>query len=182
MDAGELFRRHAAFVARFVTRLGLHPGDVEDVVQEVFLTAHRQGGFESRGAKATTWLAAIAVRVAANHRRSRRRRRDEANQAGEAALDRVVDDRAGPADTAENRSSLRRVQQALDTLDLDHRTVFVLYELEGLRAPAIAQALDIPQGTVYSRLHAARNRFVQAHEALTHRPRSAGPPRRSLHE
>jgi RNA polymerase sigma-70 factor (ECF subfamily) len=167
LDAGELFRRHAEFVARFLLRLGLPRGDIDDVVQEVFLTAHRQGGFQGEQAQPTTWLAAIAVRVASNHKRSHRRRRDQPADGEEGVDAEPARSTANdPAAVTEARSSLRRVQQALDTLDMDHRAVFVLYELEGMRGEAIAEALELPAGTVYSRLHKARKRFTKAYNKL----------------
>jgi RNA polymerase sigma-70 factor (ECF subfamily) len=67
----------------------------------------------------------------------------------------------------EGRAALRRVQQVLDTLTLEERATFVLYEIEGLSCDAIAAAFEIPVGTVYSRLHNARKRFIEAHARLT---------------
>jgi len=58
------------------------------------------------------------------------------------------------------------VQQALDTLTLDDRATFVLFELEGQSCDAIATAFEIPIGTTYSRLHNARKRFIEAHARL----------------
>ncbi|MBC8072980.1 MAG: hypothetical protein IAG13_31950, partial [Deltaproteobacteria bacterium] len=68
-SATELFREHATFIARFVVRYGVDVADVDDVVQEVFLIAHAHGGYRPGPAKPTSWLAAIAVRVASSHRR-----------------------------------------------------------------------------------------------------------------
>ena len=62
--------------------------------------------------------------------------------------------------------ALARVQQALDTLTPEKRAVFVLYELEGQSCDAVAKALGIPVGTVYSRLHSARREFTKAHAKL----------------
>jgi RNA polymerase sigma-70 factor (ECF subfamily) len=100
------------------------------------------------------------VRVASHHRRSERRRREDA-----ADLDRLA---AGtsPERAAEVAAAMRRVDQALESLDLDHRAVFVMFEIEGEACPAIAAALGVPVGTVYSRLHHARARFREAYEAL----------------
>ncbi len=141
------------------------------MVQEVFLTAHRRGGFEQRGeqaptgraAQATTWLAAIAVRTASNHRRSARRKRTVLDAE---RVDGAVATGGNPLATSEARESLRRVAEALDALDLDHRAVFVLYELEGVSCEGISEALSIPKGTVYSRLHHAREHFKRAHGKL----------------
>ncbi len=64
----------AGFVAGFLRRLGVEAPELDDAVQEVFLTAHRRGGFVAGAAQPTTWLAEIALRVASDMRRSRRAR------------------------------------------------------------------------------------------------------------
>jgi RNA polymerase sigma-70 factor, ECF subfamily len=171
-DAAALFRDHAAFVANFLHRLGIGPSEVDDLVQEVFLVAHRRGGFIEDGrARPTTWLAEISIRVASVARRSRRRSREHPDH--EAVVDarsREVD----PARAAETTEALDRVQSALDSLDADRRAIFILFELEGEPCQAIADAFQIPIGTVYSRLHKARKQFKEAHARI------AGRERRSL--
>jgi RNA polymerase sigma-70 factor (ECF subfamily) len=171
IDAGTLFRRHAAFVASFLARIGIDRPELDDVVQEVFMIAHRRGGFQAGPARPTTWLADIAIRVAANRRRARRRARvapDEEKVARQAAGDPT------PVEAIDARRSLDRVQRALEAVDEDKRAVFVLYELEGESCEAIAAGLGIPIGTVYSRLHAARKKFTRAYERLRLRERPVG--------
>ena len=163
LDAATLFKRHAQFVARFLVRQGVKESDLDDLVQEVFLTAHRRGGFVPGPAKPTTWLAEIAVRVASTARRTKRRRPEEPD--GD-AVEAAVSSGSSPARAAEATESLSRVERALDQLDEEKRTVFVLFELEGEPCDAIAAALDVPVGTVYSRLHAARRKFRAAYREL----------------
>src|SRR5690348_15373536 len=74
LDAEALFRQHAPFVARVLYRLGVKPAALDDLVQEVFLLVHRTGGFVPGAAAPTTYLAGIASRLAANHRRKERTR------------------------------------------------------------------------------------------------------------
>lgn len=171
IDAGELFRRHAGFVANLLARLGVDRTELDDVVQEVFMVVHRRGGFVPGPARPTTWLADIALKVNANRVRKRRRARVSAQ--GE-AVERAEDPTASPAETLEHRQSIDRVQQALDALDDERRAVFVLFELEGESCDAIASGLGIPVGTVYSRLHAARKKFRKAHDRLLARERPRG--------
>lgn len=163
ISAEALFRAHAAFVAGFVRRLGVAREEVDDVVQEVFLTAHRRGGFQPSVARPTTWLAEIALRVVSTHRRSARRRRVGPD---EDALRDAVAPSGSPHEVAEQRAALERVDRALATLDVDRRAVFILFELEGEPCDAIAAGLGIPVGTVHSRLHAARKAFFAAHARL----------------
>lgn len=171
-DAAALFRAHAAFVANFLHRLGSQPTEVDDLVQEVFLVAHRRGGFVEDGrARPTTWLAEIAIRVASVARRSKRRSRELPDQ------DTVVDAHSrevDPSRAAETNQALDRVQAALDSLDPERRAIFVLFELEGEACAAIAASFGIPVGTVYSRLHKARKQFKDAHARL--QARGSQPP------
>lgn len=77
----------------------------------------------------------------------------------------------GPGEQAETAEALRRVQQALEVLDEAKRAVFILFELEGESCESIAAGLNIPVGTVYSRLHKARKLFMEVHGRLV----GAGP-------
>jgi RNA polymerase sigma-70 factor (ECF subfamily) len=166
IQAEALFRAHAPFVAGFLHRLGVPHADVDDVVQEVFLVAHRKGGFVPGEGQPRTWLAAIAIRLARSSHRSRSRRREDAD---ERALS-VITAADSPEETVQHRGALARVQTALETLDLEHRAAFVLYELEGESCEHIAGSLGVPVGTVYSRLHHARRRFQDAYEKLDAEP------------
>ena len=161
LDGGALFRAHAAFVAGFLGRLGVEPPELDDAVQEVFLIAHRRGGFVVEGVQPTTWLAEIALRVASGMRRSRRRHAALVAAAG------AEGGGATPFEALAATESLARVQRALDTLSLEHRAVFILYEIEGAPCESIAAGMRIPIGTVYSRLHAARRGFQEAYARLT---------------
>ena len=165
LDADALYRAHAQFVARFLMRIGASGEDVADLVQDVFLVAHRRGGFTMGRAKPTTWLAEIAFRVASDRRKKARRRLEDSN-AEVVALAPAMPASASPSQKAQARQALARVQRALDTLTPEKRAVFVLYELEGQACDAIAAALEVPVGTVYSRLHSARREFSKAHAAL----------------
>ncbi len=169
LDAETLFRRHADFVANFLHRLGAPALEVDDLVQEVFLVAHRREGFVQRGAaRPTTWLAEIAIRVASVNRRRKRRSREDPDLN---AISQVPAGDASAVKVVETNEAMERVQRALDGLDEEKRAAFILYELEGESCAAIAAGLEIPVGTVYSRLHKARKEFMKAHERLLKRER-----------
>ena len=163
LDAAKLFREHANFVANFVVRLGMRREEVDDIVQEVFLVAHRRGGFVPGAARPTTWLAEIALRVTSATRRRLRRSREDPDVQGVVAAVALTRD---PGEQAETAEALRRVQQALEALDEPKRVVFILFELEGESCESIAAGLGIPIGTVYSRLHKARKLFMEVHSRL----------------
>jgi RNA polymerase sigma-70 factor (ECF subfamily) len=163
LDAEALYRAHADFVARFLLRLGARSQDVPDLLQDVFLVAHRRGGFVLDRAKPTTWLAEIAFRVSSDRRKKHNRKLEDADTE---AVTLAPSRRASECDRAEAREARGRVPRALDTLTPEKRVVFVLYELEGEACDAIADGLGIPVGTVYSRLHTARREFARAHAEL----------------
>lgn len=153
VTVAEVYDRHATFVFRVLRGLGVADDRVDDAVQDVFIVVHRRlAEFESRSSL-TTWLYAIARRVASQYRRSAAARRE-----GEADLDQVAGG-ASPFDDAQRAQAARLCHEILDELDDDKREVFVLIELEQMSAPDVAQVLAIPVNTVYSRLRLARARF-----------------------
>lgn len=157
LTVAEVYERHAAMVFRALRALGVPPASLDDAVQDVFLVVHRRlGEFEGRAAL-TTWLFAIARRVAADHRR----RVPRGTQPLSAVVE-VADAGADPARAAQTAEAARAVLAILDTLDAEQREVFVLMELEQLAAPAVAEIVGAPLNTVYSRLRLARARFEQA--------------------
>lgn len=151
----EIYVAHVAFVWRVLRTFGLRDAQLEDAVQDVFLVVHRRlSEWEGRAAM-TTWLFAIARRVAAAHRR----------RAGGDRTEALVDEPAGHADTF---AAMSRAQAAatvfgiLQQLDEDKRIVFALVELEQLSVPEVARMLDLNLNTAYSRLRLARHAFELA--------------------
>lgn len=150
-----IFREHARYVFRCLRHLGVADADVDDVCQEVFLTAHRKlPTFEGRSS-VRTWLYGIALRVASDYRRSAYVRRERAvaepELGGEPAKD------AGPS--VEARQALSAL---LATLDPDRRDVVVLYEIEGFTMKEVAELVGCPLQTAYSRLYSARAELAQS--------------------
>src|SRR5258708_29727190 len=127
MGAEALFRAHASFVAGFLVRLGVRPADLDDLMQEVFVVAHRRGGFQPGPARPTTWLARIAIRVAMAHRRTRMRQWGELDE--DAVLSAVGSD-PSPQAHAAAAESLTVVPRALALLAVERRALFVLVEIQ----------------------------------------------------
>lgn len=158
IDAEALFRAHAPFVASFLRHMGTGEPDLDDHVQDVFVLAHRKGGYQPGPAAPRTWLASLAFRVVLARRRSRARRPESS-----LPLEGLTDDARGPSELLETQRSLRRVQAALEHLSLEHRAAFILHEIEGESCESIAALWDVPIGTVYSRLHHGRKRFLEVY-------------------
>jgi RNA polymerase sigma-70 factor, ECF subfamily len=161
-DTAALFRAHAAFVARFLCRLGIRRDEIEDMVQEVFLIVHRRGGFEEREAKATTYLAQIAFLLARDRRRLLERRKTDVSD----DLTEIVDPTISPEDRAALTEKIRLAERALQRLPPELCALFVLFELENESCGALAAAFDLPIGTVHSRLRLARREFINAYNRL----------------
>jgi RNA polymerase sigma-70 factor (ECF subfamily) len=156
LSVAEVYDRHAPFVFRVLRGLGVGDDRVDDAVQDVFIVVHRRlAEFEARSSL-TTWLYAIARRVASQYRRSAAARRT-----ADADLD-AVPAAETPYDDARRNQAARLLASILEELDPDKREVFVLIEIEQMSAPDVAGVLGIPVNTVYSRLRLARQRFEAA--------------------
>jgi RNA polymerase sigma-70 factor, ECF subfamily len=143
-----------------------------DVAQEAFIRAY-QALPSFRGQSAFyTWLYRIVMNVAADRARSRgaRGRAFGTERVPEEDWDRVLPDQnpgdEAPDAAAARREQRRKIDQALDTLPEHHRKIVVLSDLEGLSYREIADTLDIPMGTVMSRLHNARKKLRDALKPL----------------
>ena len=155
--------------------MGIRDADLDDLLQEVFLVAHRLGGYHPGPAKPTTFLATIAVKLVKTERRKRQVRSFvEANDDEVMAASGEGD----PEQTATERQQLVALQRVLDMLDEEKRAVFVLAELEGETVVSIATSLGIPIDTAYSRLRAARLAFRRAAEEDPERGSEPPAPRK----
>lgn len=159
MTFKEVYDEHFRFVWRSLRRLGVRESDVPDAVQDVFLVVHRRlAEFEGRS-KVSTWLFGICFRVAGDRRKlAHVRRRSDGD---EPLLD-CADERVDVAAEAERRQGLAMLEAILDEMPLEQRAVFTLFELEGMSGEDIAETLEIPLGTAYSRLRIARDAFRRA--------------------
>lgn len=149
-----LIDRHGPALYRLACRLVSNAEDAEDVVQETFIGAleHMQV-FEHR-ASVKTWLTRILMRQAAGLHRKRFRRRTVALQDAVPGGGGSIADGSNPP--CEDVSRALDVQRALAALSPEHREVVVLREYEGMSYQEMASVLDVPQGTVESRLYRAR--------------------------
>lgn len=155
-DFRSVYEAHFSFVWRMLRRLGVRARDVEDVVQSVFLVVHRRlADFEGRSSL-RTWLFGICMRVARDYRSSAYVRRVELS---DDATRSAASDGPDALQVFETHERARLVEQILDRMSEAQRIVFVLFEIEGLDGEEIAELLDVPLGTVRSRLRLARKTF-----------------------
>jgi RNA polymerase sigma-70 factor, ECF subfamily len=148
----QIYRAQFAFVWRTLRLLGVPPESLEDAAQDTFSIVARQlASFEGRSAL-STWIFAIAQRVAANHRRTRRRKL--------APLRPLRGSFAGneptPQAAAEAAEATARIESFAAQLDDEHRTLFILALIEGVSAVEVAALQGLSVNTVYSRIRALR--------------------------
>jgi RNA polymerase sigma-70 factor (ECF subfamily) len=153
-QASEVVALHFDFIWRLLRRLGVFEHEVDDAAQQVFLTATRKG-LRGNAAEARPFLYGVALRVAANFRRTTRRRREVSEDAASEPY------ATGPAadDVADLRRARAILDQILDQMPIELRVVFLLSEIEQMTAASIAELEGIPPGTVASRLRRARELF-----------------------
>jgi RNA polymerase sigma-70 factor (ECF subfamily) len=160
----EVYESHLDFVWRSARRLGVPEANLEDVVQDVFVTVYRRlGDFEGRS-QLKTWIFGILRHTVRDMRRSLRRKPSE-------PLEHEPHDPQGltPHDAVAKGEAQALLHRALDSLGDEQREVFVLCELEQMSAPEVARALELNVNTVYSRLRAARLEFEAALKRLRSR-------------
>ena len=153
----ELFRRHQKDVARLVVRMLSPSGDVQDVMQEVFLQVFRSLP-EFRGkSRLSTWIYRVAVNVVLMHRRAGRSRPvlARADLAPPPA-----DPDPLPDEQVERSLRVSALVRLMDRLSEKKRTVFILHELQGLSPLEIADIVGAPVLTIRTRLFYARRELV----------------------
>jgi len=163
-DFEKIHDEYVDFVWRTLQRLGVRTADLEDEMQEVFIVVHRRLDSFDGSARFSTWLFGICLRVAAAFRSRAHVRREQPTAEIQDQPDSASD--ADPEARTMRREAERRLERVLERLGLERRAVFVMFEIEGLPAGAIADMLGIPVGTVYSRLSTARAEFRAAVERL----------------
>lgn len=156
-----LYEQYFDFVWSSTRRLGVPPASVDDIVQEIFIVIHAKIHTLKQPESLRSWIYGIVRRTVSDHHRARRSRDASgvgliAHQELEQALPRT------PSDLSEQNDQVKLLWSLLEGLDATKREVFILVEIEELTAPEVAEALDLPLNTTYSRLRAARQAFEAA--------------------
>jgi RNA polymerase sigma-70 factor (ECF subfamily) len=158
-DLSKAYLTELAPVCAFLRRLGVR--DVEDVAHDTFVVAFSRRDEFQVGRALRPWLLGIAAKLS----RGRQRRAAAKREVG-APMPELADERQLPDESlaaAERRALLGR---ALDMLDEDQRLAFVWHDIEERPVAELAEQLDVPSNTIYSRLRLARHKvnaaFAQA--------------------
>jgi RNA polymerase sigma factor (sigma-70 family) len=156
---GELYDRHRVPVHRFVARVTGHAEDVDDLVHATFLTAAKSAAKYDGRAACRPWLIGIAAQLV--------RRRRTAFVRFLAAIASATGQRATSVDPRATLDARSDIEKALTGLTEAKRMTLLMAEVEGLSCQEIAEALGVPIGTVWTRLHAARKEMRAAMEGTS---------------
>jgi RNA polymerase sigma-70 factor (ECF subfamily) len=162
-------RNDYRLIWRLLRRLGVPTDAVDDAAQEVFLiVAERMSDIRENSERAFAF--GTAVRVA--HSARRRRAREPVSDQGEAGETTAHSPVPGADELSDQKRARELLNRVLDAMPMELRTVFILFELEGLRSPEIAEMIGVPLGTVASRLRRARESFREL--VALHNPSPGG--------
>ena len=168
-----LFKKYREQVARLVYSITKDEGLVDDIVQEVFLLVYRHLAKFRQQAAFKTWLYRITVNETI--RQLNRNKRWQPLPEGDfepANLPSTLvtfENGVSPERVLIEGEQRRMIQNALDAIKPHHRTILVLYYLEDLSVQEIAEVLDIPEGSVKSRLFYARDNLRKLMEPVLNR-------------
>ncbi|MEE7459811.1 RNA polymerase subunit sigma [Methylorubrum populi] len=149
-----LYARHSTTVFRFLVRMVRDPSRAEDLMSDVFFDVWQQAGrFEGRSS-VTTWMLTIARFKALSTLRRRSHEELEPEMA-----EAIEDEADTPEIALQKANKAEAMRRCLEALSLEHRTVIDLVYYHELGVEEVAQVLDIPAGTVKTRLFHARKRL-----------------------
>ena len=155
-----LVGQYQHLVYRLAIQITKNLDDANDVLQDTFLKVYDSIHSFRHDSAFETWLYRIVVNLSIDAVNRRNRRRESLfSTVGETTIQQEIDPRQDPTREAERKELRERVTQAVNSLSLNHRTVVILHELQGLSHPQIADILGCSEGTVRSRLHYARKKL-----------------------
>jgi RNA polymerase sigma-70 factor, ECF subfamily len=159
-DFDTLYDQHFRFVWRLARRMGVETSAIDDVVQEVFVVIHSKLETVRSPDSMRSWIYGIVRRAVSEHRRAVRRSETDLALPKEHAA--VPLRPPTPLELTELSRDRELLATLLSELTEAKREVFILAELEEMSVPEIAEALEIPLNTAYSRLRHARQEFETA--------------------
>jgi RNA polymerase sigma-70 factor (ECF subfamily) len=154
----ELVRRYQDRLFNTVYRLVDNVEDAQDVVQETFLNAYQSLDSFKGDSLFFTWLYRIAVNTAISHKRKHRVALSiDGGRNGEGTHEPLdASEFSQPGHALEQAEQERKIQDALNRLSPEHRAVLILKDMDGQKYAAMAKILQVPIGTIRSRLSRAR--------------------------
>jgi RNA polymerase sigma-70 factor (ECF subfamily) len=146
-----LYQSELAAVRNLLYRVGAPQAHVDDLAHDVFITAYQRFDSYDRTRAIRPWLFGIAVRRYWSFKQRAALHREIHEETSWAAAA-----EPSPQELVAGQEDRQLLMQALEVLDFEKRTVFVMHEIEDCTVPQIADVLGVPLNTVYSRLRRAR--------------------------
>jgi RNA polymerase sigma-70 factor (ECF subfamily) len=168
----EIYKIYFNFVWSSAGHLGAPKDAIDDLVQDVFLVIHDRLHTLQRPEALRSWIYGIVRRTISDHRRARRTRETLGATLGAEPKP----SHPSPLDVTEMNSDLAILKGILASLDEQKREIFVMVEVLEMSVPEVAQAIEIPLNTAYSRLRNAREAFNQALALLESREKEIRRP------
>jgi RNA polymerase sigma-70 factor (ECF subfamily) len=160
-DFERLYASELPVVYGFLFRLGVHKADMEDLAHDVFVTAVKRWSTYDPSRPVRPWLLGIAYRVVLDSKR---------RLSGKMELPGPMPERATEENDSERQVEAREARdlltRALEELPPERRASIIFYEIEGLSVAEIAEAMNVPAPTVYSRLRIGREELARAVQRL----------------
>lgn len=159
LNFADLYDSWFDHVARWIHALGAPSADIEDLTQEVFLVVRRRmDSFDGRNVAG--WLYRIASRQVWQHRRRSWFKRVITGRFT-SDVDDIADEHHGAQEILESKENRKKLETILARMSEKRRVVFGLFEVEGYSGEEIADMLDVPLNTVWTRLYYARKDFFE---------------------
>jgi RNA polymerase sigma-70 factor, ECF subfamily len=154
-DCLATFDRELDYLFGTLQRLGAHPGDIDDLLQDIFLILHRNWPTLDATRSLRPWLFGVAFRVVRMHRRRRARERCHGG---------LEPEDSGPTPEAwlQGQESLALLSTALERVPITRRSVVMMHDLDGLEVVDIARQLSLTKFGVYARLYKGRKELASA--------------------
>ncbi len=153
-----LVQEHYDFIWRLLARLNVSGPEVDDAAQQVFMVLVSRKELTIKLGSERAFLYGVALRVAKEFRRKSQSQLKHVTPDPEVLIDRSLDVEA----VAERSQARRQLDRILEQMPDNLKEAFILFELEDMSVPMIAELLAIPTGTVASRLRRARALFQKA--------------------
>ena len=153
--------------------------EAEDLTQDIFLKIYKSLDTFDRRANFQTWLISVSRNLCIDHYRSVRKERETIDRGVDAADLSPASTEAGPVAQLEQRDRVTLLRQALAELPETLRTAVVMRDLQELSYHEIAEKLQLPEGTVKSRINRGRTELARQVRLLREEERAPGAPGRS---
>lgn len=159
-DFETIYHQYFRFVWSSVRRLGVGTEAIDDVVQEVFIVIHARLDTVRDPTALRSWIYGVVRRTVSGYRRANKLKSDSVSVFTPDEL--ASSDELSPLARSEQKAELELLSTLLAGLSEAKREVLMLVELEEMSVPEVAEALEIPLNTAYSRLRHARKEFDAA--------------------